>query len=202
MNNDIAEIIKGYIEDKSYVDRIKGVVKTLELHLEGKIVRYPIACDVDYKECKRSSVYLDLVPDSKKKSVFYFEEEGSRVVERKGRFIKMQSSLRLIGWLNIKKLGYETCSITSEIISDIIKTLPSTPFNTGKYIGMNIQVTSQMPKNSSIFGKYTYNESQMQHLMYPFDFFALNLTVDYDINPNCLTDFDIQDPVTCYPPTT
>ena len=75
MNQAIANIIKESIEDLDFVDKIAGLVSTQYINIEGVTKSYPVACCVP-DDCKIGD-YNDLAPDSKYKSVIYFEGRGS-----------------------------------------------------------------------------------------------------------------------------
>lgn len=203
MNFEIANVIKGYLVDKVYADRIVGIVKVNDVGTEGgKSVRYPIAYNSDPDECKKSSTYLNLVPDSKKKSVIYFEDQGVRKIGQQGKNISYQSSLILVGWLNGKKLGMNGGTISGLVVNDIIKSIPSGYLNSSPYVKIRINVTGQLPKSVNIFSRYTYDEKVLQYLMYPYDYFALTIVTDFDVNSDCVPSFDINNPVGCLNPTT
>ena len=75
MNQGIANIIKGYIEYLSFVDKIAGLVSTQYMTIDGVQKSYPVACCVTADDCKEGA-YNDLTPDSRYKTVIYFEDGG------------------------------------------------------------------------------------------------------------------------------
>ena len=184
MNQAIANIIKESIEDLDFVDKIAGLVSTQYINIEGVTKSYPVACCVP-DTCKTGD-YNDLAPDSKYKSVIYFEDGGVSFVRAQGNFKYYQSRLRLVGWLNVKAiLGEECdasqCTYSSHAIMDIIRLLPEFPQNIAPFTQVYMEVTSQAVRDKAIFSKYTYNELQTQYLMSPYDYFSLEIETTFSI---------------------
>jgi hypothetical protein len=195
VNNKIANILKGYVEDLTWIDKISGLVQTVTIRIkEGETVvnkSYPVSCDIDYVECIKGR-YQDLAPDSKKKSVLYFEDKGVSFIARKGNTIQFQSSLRMVCWLNLKMIDGSTCdsevehcAVSGDYVIEVLKALPSVPFTAQGFVSLHISSISQAVRSVDIFSKYTYNEQSTQYLLFPFDFFALDLNIDFTVP--CIT---------------
>ena len=187
MNNKLANIIKGKISDLTWIDKIAGLVQTVNIKIDKVSKSYPISCDVDYEVCIKGA-YQDLAPNSKKDSIVYFEDKGVSFVQRIGNRIKFRSSLRLVCWLNLKNIYGATCdaevehgNVSGDYVIEVIKALPSVPFSEGDFIGITITDISQAERSVDIFSKYTYNEQATQYLLFPFDFFALDLQIEFTI---------------------
>lgn len=194
MNQAIASIIKSRIEVLDFVDKIAGLVSTQYMTIENVTKSYPVACCVTADDCKVGA-YNDLTPNSQYKSVIYFEDGGVSFVRAQGNFKYYRSSLRLVAWLNVKEiLGDECdaskCTYSSHAIVDIIRLLPEFPQNISPFTQVYIEVASQVIRDKSIFSKYTYNELQVQYLMSPYDYFALDLTTTFGI---CLPGTEVYD---------
>jgi hypothetical protein len=184
MNNKVAKILKVYLQNLAWSDKIAGLVQTANIRIQGPndtIINksYPISCDITADQCKKGA-YQDLAPDSKKMSVMYFEDRGVSFIERIGNRLKFQSSLRLIGWLNLCLIS-DSCGVSGDYVIDVIKALPSIPFTVPGFVSIFIDGISQVQRDVSIFGKYTYNEHATQYLMYPFDYFALDLLIEFTV---------------------
>jgi len=193
---DICEILKNRLIGEPYVDKIAGLVQVVQdVQKSDKgtfIKKFPVACDVTGKDCADNTSRLsDLVPDSKKRSVIYFEDISGVTFrgQERNEFI-FQARPRLVCWLSQKRLGTNQCSITPLIVANIIKALGTNKrFNDGLYIKARIQVAGEVAKTPAIFGRYTFDEKQTQFLMYPFDYFALDIVVDFRVNADCIDDF-------------
>jgi len=186
MNQAIASIIKARIEDLDFVDKIAGLVSTAYMKIEGVTKSYPIACCVTANDCKEGA-YNDLAPDSKYKTVIYFEDRGVSFERYAGNWKYYKSSLRLVCWINVAKINSDTCwtadgcTLSSHLIADIIRHLPEHPINFPPFDQVYSEVTNQEIRSNSIFSPYTYNETQTQYLMYPYDYFALDIETSFAI---------------------
>jgi hypothetical protein len=159
MNQAIANIVREYIEVLPFVDKIAGLVATQSMTVTGEggataIKRYPVACCVP-DECKIGD-YNDLAPDSRYKSVIYFEDRGISFERYAGNFKYYRSNLRLVAWLNVMKiLGDECdssqCTYSSHAIADIIRILPEFPQNIAPFTKVYIEVTNQVVRDNIFF---------------------------------------------------
>jgi hypothetical protein len=196
MNELIANILKTKIESLSFVDKIAGLVKPVIITMQNGegILRktFPISSDITYNQCIENKRYQDLIPNSKYRSIIYFEDNGTSFNYLSKGWIGFNSKLLLIGWFNLSKL--KECNITTnsnEFILYIISSFPRVPFNSDPFLGINIIPTTEPIKNNSIFSKYSYDENFTQYLLYPYDYFAINIDITYKANLDCLTDISL-----------
>lgn len=202
MTVEIGNIIIAYLAPLTYIDKLAGVVKSItktDLNTNNNPTKkiFPVACGISYNECLNTGKYQDLIPNSNIGCMVYLEDSGVRLVGLKNGFNYWNASYKLVGWINQKKLGYDTCSITSQIIQEIISKFPEIPTNNGIFQQVKIQVDAQDPKSFNPFSKYSYEEDKTQYLMFPFDYFSLNITVSFAMNKKCLTPFITQTPLPC-----
>jgi len=195
MNHAIADILKARIIDLDFVDKIAGLVAPTYMNIpdkDGNMVEkcFPISCTTTVQDCKEG-LYNDLCPDSKYKTVIYFEDRGVSYDRREGKFIYYKSNLRLVCWINIALIESDACtdgtdcSMSAELIKEIICAMPSHPTNISPFVSVYPVITSQEIRSNSIFSQYTYNEKQVQYLMYPYDYFALNIETSFAVCQNC-----------------
>lgn len=200
MNTDIANILKGYIETLPFAGKVGGLVKpiTYTSQTDKGVIKktIPVDCGVTHANCLKGR-YTDLMPDSKYNSVMYFEDGGVRPSDNSARDFSFESNLKLVCWLNLKKLGKTGCSNTALAIATILNTLPTRTFNNGVYSRIFIAVTGEEIKSPQIFSKYTYDEEKTQYLMYPYDYFALNISVRFSISKSCITNWTNGAETTC-----
>ena len=191
MNNKIADILADKISGLSWVDKLAGLVQTAQISVgDPKIIkRFPISCNMKYLDICKTGIYDELFPNSRYKSVIYFEDGGCVVEKSQGERIYFISRLRLVCWLNTKSLHIE-CSESYLYIIDLFKVLNISPFNLDYFIGVDIVITSEAVRDSTIFSKYTYDEKRTQYLLYPFDFFALDIQVKFALTASCFEDID------------
>lgn len=198
MITDIANILKGKLIGLPFVDRIAGLTQiAIDKQPIGenkfKTIRFPIACNVTGKDCSDSNNRVtDLVPDSTKKSVFFFQDiNGASFVNQTGNNLNFVADIRLVGWLNLKELGKDQCSITSLVVSNIIRAFRATgTFNEAPFTRVKINILKQVLRDAKIFSDYTFSETETQYLMYPYEHFALDLKVNFTINSECMNTFN------------
>lgn len=203
MDVEVASIVKEYLSSLSFIDKLAGLVKTVtktDLDKDNRPVKktFPVACGVDFAQCITNGKYTDLVPNSKIGCMVYLEDNGGvRLIGRNGKNYRFNASYRLVSWINSKKLGYENCSITAQMILSIISALPENPINEGIYQRLLVEVLGQDPKSYVPFSKYSYDEDKTQYLMHPFDYFSLPIEVTFEINPACAAEFIKQTEINC-----
>jgi len=197
----LGEILRNKLSGFTYVDRLAGVVQVAEKKdISKKISRFPIACNVSGLDCGEDGLLNFLIPDDRKKSVIYLEDlSGALFLGRKGNDLNYNCRIRLIGWLNLKKLGHENdCSVTAKVVAHIITRLESSQqFNDAPFTRISITAVNQQQKSPVIFNKYTYVQSLTQFLMHPFDYFAIDFVVNFTINKNCVPEFNANVPEEC-----
>ena len=201
MNQAIADIIKGHIEDLDFVDKIAGLTAALTFDIRGPdntVVQktVPVACCVTAEDCK-DGAYNDLMPNSEYNTVIYFEDGGINYERSESNWKYYRSTLRLICWINIEKIFQSSCKSESpcthaaHIVAEIIRALPSFPETHFPFDKVYSEVTSQAVRNPSIFGAYTYDEKHSQYLMAPYDYFSLTIETTFAI---CLSSTDVYAP--------
>lgn len=189
MNDQLSILILNRIGTLPYIDKMSGIAKVYPYTQEnesGSAVnkKIPVATYTTAQQCSGKSIkQYELIPDSRLKGLLYFEENAPiRAIENKPQGIRYESKIRLVCWLNIKLLNDD--SAATKALVDICKRLTSTPFfhDPDKLFStVSISIDSIAEKNAQIFSRYDYDEKMTQYLMYPFDYFALDLSVKYMI---------------------
>lgn len=201
MNTEIARIIKVQIENLPFMEKVGGlvrVIKKVDSTDKGTTTKtFPVDCDVSEKECSVRSKYTDLVPNSNYKSVHFFEDLGVTISTEDQATFSFESKVKLIGWLNLQKLGKTECSVSHLAIASILKSIESRTFNSGDFTKMQIRCTGIDPKSAEIFRKYTFSEEATQYLMYPYDYYAMTFTTKFTIPYKCITDWQSSLPINC-----
>lgn len=205
MVEQIGEILKNRIINAVYVDRIAGIVSVTSYKekVNGKDIIYklPTSCNVEGLNCgeDNDNSIKDLVPDSKKRSVIFFEDlSGASILQKDRRDNVYYSTIRMVAWLNQQKLGKNQCNVTGPVMNDIVNKLQTvSPFNEPPFTKIKISVVKIIPKTPSIFKRYSFKEMEKQYLMYPYDYFALDVKIQYNINNFCLEDFILDEENQC-----
>lgn len=194
MNQAIADIIKEHIEGLDFVDKIAGLVSTVYMDVSDKdnaLVQkaFPVACCVTANDCKQGA-YNDLMPNSQYKTVIYFEDGGVSFDKYESHWKYYTSKLRLVCWINIAKIlgdnckSGSVCTYAAHVIAEIIRELPEFPESHTPFHRLYFEVVNQAVRDNSIFGKYTFDEKHIQYLMYPYDYFALDIETHFSICMN------------------
>lgn len=195
---DVGNIIIDKISDLAFVDKIAGVVRVIRFKDKSGIVKsYPADCRISLDDCNKGKRYLDLVPDSSKNSVIYLEDTGLRQTSSRGTIQTYNAQFNLIGWLNLAKLGVNSCSYSAIAIGAIFKRISIPQFNSGIYQYITIRIIGQQPKSIDPFAKYAYDETINQYLMFPYDHFVLSLEVDFRFDTRCIDDVSSPEEIAC-----
>ena len=135
MNEAVASILKELIMGIPMADRVAGLVRPVNVLVNEVQKRYPVAWDVSETDIRKGR-YIDLCPDSKHKSIMYFEDLGTQMILRKDNTQYFNSQLRLVGWLNSLKFTQFRCPhpLSTVMILQIMKALPSVAFNHGQFV--------------------------------------------------------------------
>lgn len=199
---DIGDIIIDKINTLPFLDKYAGVVKVITKQAAegGKIIKFPAYARASFEECQQGGRYMDLCPDNSKKSLLYLEDKGIRVVKTDGIHVDMSASLDLVCWLNQNKFTSvfhpttEYVSYSAPAIAGIMRKLMGgvkfnkiNAFSNINYHLIYIQVVGQKSKAENPFAKYSYDENINQFLLYPFDYFVLELRVDFRLDMRCIS---------------
>lgn len=182
MNEQIAEIIRTLLVDLDWVDSASGVVRSLRRQGEGIVKVFPVATNVtpDYDPEK----ITEMTPNSAYNSVLYFEDQGFSS-RREGRWMRCESRLRLVCWINGAKMRFNSTQAI-KAIQEILSGLPMN-YSSGDFGQIRFEITEET-KTAAIFSAYSYNEEQSQYLTYPNDYFSLMITTRFLSSLECYTD--------------
>lgn len=200
MNSEIANIILDQITGLPWIDKYSGLVRVISktepnptiLNPNGVIKKFfPVACNLSIDQCT-DATYTELMPNSRYKSILYFEDLGVTVLDSDERFASLRSSLKLIVWLNGKKLGYNGCGLSAIAELSILKALSTVRkgFNEGNFTRITINTPLIDAKSAAIFSKYSYNEDATQYLMFPNDYFSMTIQTTFTAPFSCIDDFE------------
>jgi len=195
MTIDIGNILINQFVTLPWVDKYAGVVKIMSFsdkNKDGKqvIKKFPAVCTLTPQDCSEGR-YLDLCPDSKKKSVMFLEDNGLRFVRQEGRHYSFKASFNHVLWLNIPLLKVNECSYSSLATIGMLKKLPVTPFQSSIYQRIKINYTGQVSSSINPFAKYTFDESISQYLIFPYDYVVSTFEVDFMVSKDCIQIPDI-----------
>jgi hypothetical protein len=185
MINRIADEIAYRIKNgTTWVETSVGIVKPVTSKSKGGAdVTEPIYFNTERNFCNGAD-YISLAPNSSKKSICYFEINGKPRVEDSGRKgTSFVATLTAIVWVNYNKINIGMID-TDILVADFLQTLPQTLPADGYYNRVILDVSGVEIHNGDVFSKYSYNEQQ-QYLMYPYDYFTVDINVSYTIPKGC-----------------
>lgn len=207
MNKEIAHILKERLISSNYkfADVIAGMVQTVQYDTndgDGRkvIQKMPYSTDVVLAPDCHIGLERALVPDSSKRGIAYFEDLGINFVERKSnghQFFK--SRLMLIVWMNKSRLvGDKYVDISTFAITQAIQSMKiDTIENVGNFSRFQVKANRIPLQDNNIFSRYSYDERINQYLMPPFDFFGLELEINFSVHPNCVKKIEFEEEI-CY----
>jgi hypothetical protein len=205
MINSIIQAFTDQVISLPWVERYGGLVrpavKTFIDENSGLIYNktYPISCDVNEKECWEKGRYQDLIPNDKYKSITYFEQRGAITIKETqmtGReMLEFNAPITFVAWLNLPKLGISECS-SPVFEASAIKMLMNLkvselPFQA---LGVKVIIEASSPKNEGVFTKYSYGD-KFGLLLYPFDYFSININIRWYVQPQCLPEYEPMEPI-------
>ena len=180
----IVKQIVPYIDALNFADLTAGVVTVATKNENGTVNKIFPIYEQDHTTCNQSD-YIVLIPDEKYQSIIYFEELSNTITTQTNHEIKISSDIRLVGWFNLKKIG---ASVTSDVLLRLIaQAIPDALADFSDIKNIRVTLTGIPNKAPALFSQYSYNESERQYLLFPFDYGALNYTITYSIN-KCVDD--------------
>lgn len=196
MINDIANILKSQIEDLNWIETIEGIVKPLKYRQKGgKEVTIPAVINATPTLCQQGK-YLDLLPDTKKKSIIYFEDGGFDEIDSFScHYLRYEAILKLICWVNLKLIN-QTYNSTTLLEQSIIKAIPYQITNSSPYIKITATMNKMLKKGADLFTDYSHDEIQSQFITYPYDCFGIEWKVEFSIHKSCINEV-ILNPAPC-----
>lgn len=179
-----------------------------------KTKTFPIAAGVTFEECMGQRAYQELTPNSKYRSIAYFEQLGDATINaQEGRFapkgglVVYDIPVRLVFWGNLKKLNINGDGATEFSMSAPISiAIQNALFRRGGFSLNNaayehatvefIFAGQELKDATKVFGRYTYGDLT-KFMLAPYDWFSLRYTVRLRINRNCVETFTIGSEIEC-----
>jgi hypothetical protein len=195
MNKGLGHELLQRVKNLPFIDIAAGIVSTqIETnYLEDAtgqartvVNKYPVTSDV-----ARSVPCDDLVvmiPDSSLCGMLYMEDLSCEYTGSHGNLLNFNSRIRIVIWVNTKKLSSNNPAIAAAMLSKLITQLTGNPFNSGWYQKISIKPATVSKSGPELFSQYNYKEETMQYLMPPFDSIGMDLLISFGIRDNCITE--------------
>jgi hypothetical protein len=96
--------------------------------------------------------------------------------------------------MNLRRFENAGCSLSFYAISSILPILRMpNPINYMDIVqSMRAVGYSFPPKDANIFARYSYNDGK-QYLLYPYDYFAIDIETMFDVNSSCVPELQVKD---------
>lgn len=190
-----------------------AVSVTKTVNADGDTITYPVSVKKP-KDCPPSREPI-LAPDTNQTAILWLEEASNvvatdmeNIAKRQGRLYTQ--SFRLLGWVNGPGLGEDGWQYAYSPEQHVINVLDGLRYN--NYQLQNIGLSSDIPINQltvrvtgmqekdidTIFGEYSFSE-EPKYLVQPYDYFAIDLELEWRIIGSCLPAFDPEEPLDCPP---
>ena len=174
-----------------FVDVYAGLAQTVSYKDQDEngnliIKKMPVSYDTNIEDCTVSPEKA-VVPDSSKKGIIYFEENGGATQYKRlaGGFTMWTANLFLVCWLNRKLItGDDYSEIAAKAFTEIVAKLKDESI-TNPFQKLTVEAT-RFSQEPSLFTKYSYDVETMQYLRPPFEYFVITLRVNFMIRGNCL----------------
>lgn len=184
--------------------RVAGIViPVTKRNRDGQLVTFPVTFDVDGKQCWEEGRYFELLPNDLYRAVIYFEQlTGVRFTgykDEKDQIMIYETDLRLVCWMNLKKFGSVDLTLADRVALGVIKTLTATKGETERNAGrlavvdasytnavVEVVPVQQARQEQTIFSRYTLPD--VSFLLYPFDYFAIDLRCYFHVGRECFTE--------------
>ncbi len=193
----IINVLSSKINNLPWIERHGGLVRTArKINLvDGQPFEeyYPVSMSDTDKECWENGKHMDLAPNSKYKSVSYFDQNGIVKVSDSEYpdFKTFEANVSFVCWLNLKKLG-EAHQSGYLYELDAIKTL-SEKLQINKHHKLTCKIVGLHPKNEGIFQKYNYAD-RLDLFLYPYDYFSIQMLIKWEMDIKCF-DLTLNDPI-------
>lgn len=196
MVKEIVNIMVHKLAGLPFLDLVAGVAQSvIDVRADDENIKIVKKMPVSYDVLGGKSAILgmerELVPNSGRKGILYFEDFGSDI-DSNGRatpaFTPLISNIRLVCWLNKKKMALDKYDeITAVCMAEIIRRVVSgTGFNGNGVTRLFVSVGRIPIQDAAIFSRYNYLEAELQYLRPPFEYFAIDFVAKYSIATNCL----------------
>lgn len=214
MLNAVTNLLKIKLSELPFLEVIGGIVQPIDKVEEkydnnNNVVGYtsttfPISCGMS-NDCFDSGRYMALVPDDSKRSVGYFEQIGGvkpiGTTGPKNNIVCYEGRLRFVCWLNLQRLGLvDNCTYAPQfVINTICNIEGGCRFDNSVFpeSHFTVEVIEEPKRDASIFKDYSYDRNRLQFLLFPFDYFAIDLRIKMYISKGCLEPIVLGEPIEC-----
>ena len=182
-----------YFTTLNFADRVAGICYPVELPIlsennETIIKRFPVIENSNKNQCDGND-YISLIPDDSLKSLIYHELISDIVDEDNDSYQQHTATVRLVAWFNLRNIN-SALTNCEQLLQLINNKIPFIIADTGAAYRITCETTDKRIRDKSIFSQWSYEESEKQYLIYPFDFGHITMRISYRLN-KCADDIVI-----------
>jgi hypothetical protein len=194
MNDVVCNYISSYFRTLSFADVVGGLAHKISFKTNGVKKIMPVCFNFDKDETNNKTDYIDVIPNSAKKSIIYLELVKENGLQSLAGMFLVDVNYKVVCWYNSHLIDFKEFSdvnIRSAIFNKLVTIK-------GGDVISNINI-SLVGFDNDLFSEYTY-DNEKQFLMYPYGAFGLVINVKYMYNPSCAPDVVIDEIGCCKHP--
>lgn len=181
MTEEVCKLIASEIEalNLEYLDRVEGAVTRAKIKHNDKEVYFPFAHGVDTCDYDHA-----VVPDEKLKSVLWMEPGAAGIAPGANAAMigAFTVRVRVVCWLNLRKLGTRNRDLTTQIERDFIEHMKGLRSQNSQVRVVGINFEQVAAKNiGEVFGRYSFKDEVQWHFG-KYDYFAHDYQVRFTAN--------------------
>ena len=171
---------------------------------DGQNRYFPIACNLNYRQCVEDGLYQFLIPNDDRPSILYFEESGASnriskpLFRNSAKVIKgTEQNLKLFVFANNLKIGYTQCDIRNLLYNDILNALDCKEFKTyTDSIFVEVLGLDACETTHKLFQRYSYDCVE-QFFIFPYTVMTINIKITYSGKDCGNTLLQCPEPIEC-----
>lgn len=202
----IAELLRDQISGLNFVEIAAGLAKPHTVRVNNtppdaeapemvdKIV--PMAYNDLGLVCEEGDLYA-LVPNTKKMSIVWWEDNGIELVSEDTYYYHSRASLTLVAWWNLPLIN-TFLRDPSSLVANLIAAIPERLTNVDYLSQIRVAFEGEQISGNELLSKYTFDDPENQYSTFPYAVTAINFSVDFAFGKNC-TDPVVIAPSVCPP---
>ena len=186
----LCEVLKRRVESLPFITLCGGLARIQRVKDNGIERAFPVM--------ETFGGYTLLTPQKAEAGIAYFEfirnDVKSELAGDRG-YIYL-AALRLVVWLNLERIDPpDVLGMQAAAMAAVTAPIdPTTQEDTGRISRYKITRALYAPKSPGFFAAYSYSEEELQYLMHPYDYFAIDFEAVYTMS-NCEQPFFTIKPV-------
>lgn len=203
MQKECGIVLRNRCKTLPYADLMAGLAQTLTTQdsaegltfvTEKKPVSYDVVEIVNgtLRKINCQGKEMSLLPNSNRKSIIYFEDNGISPLDRKRGLQGYSVGLRMVCWMNkLNLVGDAYVNIAGQCMAAAIHNITTPPAKYKVIDGLPMsefkaELEGIARQNVDIFSKYTLKETDRQYLRPPYEFFAIDFRCSFYVDPKCI----------------